>query len=408
MGDLRDYQATLYTLFQQFSKLKPSANYRQIRASGSESMQLRIKAGRISHFEMCSDLCVEALACDKRGSLWHVSSGVFPDFTVLTDWERMSARMETTTSRTDPRPPYHPSEQTESPQPPLRYDPEVARNLPAILFHRTYQTIAPILAQGIMADLTATHIHGACAWNNAPITFAWADNGRFYFDPHTAIEETICLYAPQKPHLKRHVCATTYRLTERPDLANIVEDLKIAQSAPLLAFTQNNIDHVILMPSAVITILRSILHDPGVLTLPSGLECVDSPEDSLFDRAGTLDSSGKPLATSPVTPKSAAILCPILRATAPIADPPKIEALSSQIPGRLLCIEHIEIQHTPSGTYAAYFPDGGILYRDGQFLAHVHIPARAWPLTRLLEYARPVSAPTRIGRLATCALETAL
>ncbi|MBR4985442.1 MAG: hypothetical protein IKY83_06875 [Proteobacteria bacterium] len=412
MGDIRDYRPPLFALFRQFSKLKSSAAYRQIRASGSERMTLRVSAGRIAHFETHSDICVNALVADKRGGSWRVSSGAFPDFGILSDWEQTTARMAATTSRTDPRPPYHeaktPPDLLDDTQSLRRYDPEIARGLAAILFHRTYQTLAPILQMGLTADLTAVHRHGAAAWDNAPAIFAWIDNDHFYFDPQTAIEEHLCLYTPEKPHLRRYFSHVTHRLTDRTDASNVIDSLRTAQTLPLLAFSKRNIDRVIFMPNAVTEIFTFLMHAGQTIPLPQDLELVDAPEDGLFERPDMPGDNGKPIASAPLNTAQHAI-CPILRArSGDMPDAHTPETLSAHIPGHLLCIEHVEINAVSSGNTRIYMPYGGLLCRDGRFLGHVMIPAQTWPLDTLIGWSRPRSTPARIGGFAACALETAL
>ncbi|MBQ9243872.1 MAG: hypothetical protein IJ165_11745 [Proteobacteria bacterium] len=409
MADLRDYQTSLHALFREFSKLKSSECYQQIRASGADCMRLRIRQGHIADFEMRSDMCVEALRCDKRGNQWRISNGNFPDFGIITDWERASSRMTATTSRTDPRPPLRQAnEQAEQLQPPKRYDPEIARVLPAILIHRTYQTLGPILHMGFHADLTAIHLHGGCAWDDAPLPFAWADNNTFCFNPQTAIEESLCIYTPEKPHLRRYISATSYQLTDRTDATAALDDLRTAQNTPLLAFSDNNIDRTFLMPSAVAEILTCLLKSSDAPALPQSLECVDLPTDPLFEHS-SIPVPGKPLSHEA---SGAQIFCPILRGTGSMPDiqmsPNLPAALSQHHSGRIFCIEHLALKRAISGAVSVYLPHGGVLYSDGQFLGHVMIPPRAKPLADMLSSFSPVSAPIRIGRLAACAVETAL
>ncbi|MBQ9396857.1 MAG: hypothetical protein IJU23_15255 [Proteobacteria bacterium] len=429
MADFRDYQPLMFAVYNALSKQRTSAKYFQIRASGCERFDLTMRAGKIRDMQFSSNLRVFRLAAEKKSS-WRSATDVGTDFSFLTQWEKTSSQLLAQASNSaDPRPPFVEMPHVETMPPGLpQYDPEVAALCSAVIFHRMFQTLSPILEKGFLVDYKTRWQHGASHWNDAPMTFAWTDANGFCFEPQTLVDERFCIYHPDHPRLKRHFCYSSWRLNETASLTRFTDALRVAGTAPFFSWNRKNYDRIVFMPSAVIDILKFCLDVmmnklSAVPMLPPELVIVDDPLDPLFGRRICVDNRGMPVSARDIVKdgkpwndtKNArhsgehdapSIFCPILK-SAQSTDAVDLspESLSATLDNRTLFIEKIRM-FAPDGQGARYLvPDGGILYREGRCLGHVVPAPDSFSLEETLSHSRPVGLPIRIGNAAVCALE---
>lgn len=433
MADLRDYQPLMFSVYSSLSKQRTSSKYFQIRASGCERFDLFMRGGKICDIRFSSNLKVFRLAAEKKSS-WRSAREVGTDFGFLTQWEKTSEHLLSQAEASDdPRPPFVEMPRVESlPSGLVQYDPEAASLCSAVIFHRIFQTLSPVLERGFLIDYRTSWLHGASRWNDAPMTFAWIDANGFCFEPHTLMNEYFCLYHPDKPRLRRHFCCSSWRLNDMACLKPFVDALSVSRTAPCFTWNPKNYDRIIFMPSAVIEILKYCLEqtaaekkDSITIRLPSGIDIVDDPRDPLFGRQIGVDSSGMPLQSRILVKNglpevlndgrerfgegtdAASIFYPVLKASdSSEASECTAESLSSSREGRTLFIEKVRL-FSLDGHVRIFVPDGGALYRDGRCLGHVVPPQETLVLDEYISGMHPVGNPVRIGNAAVCALEFA-
>ena len=425
MADLRDYQPLMFAVYNALAKQRTSTKYFQIRASGCERFDLVMQAGKIRNMQFSSSLRVFRLAAEKKSS-WRSANDVGTDFRFLAQWEKTSSLLLSQAANSaDPRPPFVEMPRVETLPPGLpQYDPEIAALCAAVIFHRTFQTLSPILEQGLSVDYKTRWLHGASHWNDAPMTFAWADANGFCFEPQTLVDERFCIYHPDFPHHKRYFGYSSWRLNDTAPLTRFAEAIKMAQSAPFITWNRKNYARVILMPSAVIDIFkfcldRAMNKPSGLPNLPPELVIVDDPFDPLFGRRVCVDERGIPVSAREIVKdgalqpnkeasrdKSTSIFCPILKslqAQEPIELTP--ESLSSRRDNRTLFVEKVRVFAPDGQDVRLLVPDGGILYREGRCLGYVVPPPESFSLNDILSHSHPVGTPVRMGNAAVCALE---
>ncbi len=427
MADLRDYQAPFFAIHKTLANQRTSTRYQQLRACGADRVRVCIRSGSIRDFEFASDLIFQRLVAENSGS-WRVATDLCAEFGDLQSWPQIAERMMAgARPQPDPRPAFADNPKVEEISGLTHYDPEVAQAISAVIFHRLFQTLESAFKQGLLADLDVLWTHGGRFWNDAPMPFAWNDNNGFCFIPQTCIDERISLYHPDRPNIRRYLHKTTYRLNDLADLKPSAESL-IAK-APILSWSKNNIDRVILLPSAAAPIaeyfLNSILRDAPNNTrtasaLGSDYVLLDTPADDLFARSGIIDAGGcavQPLiliqngrANAVPSIKNGHCSRPdqALNLYAPIfcaaSEQPQMDytpdSISAQKPGRILFIEK-----TVVADGKIFFPLGGILYHEGRFLGHAVAPKSPYEISSFLKETRPLGSPVRCGELAACAIE---
>ncbi|MBO4350420.1 MAG: hypothetical protein J6A01_05675 [Proteobacteria bacterium] len=440
MSDFRDFLPTLFDLYRQLTKLKTSVQYQRVRASGSNHAEVSFQKGRLESFHLWDDLTVDLFVAEKKNTQWGISSETCADFSAMTEWnDYVTRRLSTAASGNDPRPPFAENPVIEEcPAYLLHYDPEIAQMLSPVIFHRIYQTTKNILQKGFVFDCHAHWSHGGISWQNQPLPFCWVDSNAFYFAPQTQIDETITIWHPDYPQLKRTLISSVYRLSDTMHLDDLCDELISVQNSPFYAWNRKNIDHIVLMPGAAAKLLGAFLNEslqsPETLKvsashLSSFLVLMDTPDAPVFGRSYLVDANGH-LAKSIVMVQgsqaeeipssqnghapasendSLQVYCPMLAAAQ--ADDEEIEItpqkISEAMAGRILIVEDIRVVTLGPKERHVLFPKGGVLYREGRCLGYVAPIAAPMDLHSLIKSAHPVGKPVRIGGLATCALEFA-
>ncbi len=431
MSDLSDFVGAAYSLYRQLSRQKTSSEYSQLRASGAEAVRVCLSAGKIRSMDFTSNLTVTVTHGLKKSS-WRSTKDNYCDFSILSNWkETLERRILKAAPGPDPRPAFVENPKVENqPTGLLRYDPEVARSLSPVIFHRLFQTLNPVFEAGFMADCELTWLHGATCHNGEPMPFAWIDANGFYFGPQTRIDESVTIYHPSAPQKRRHFSQTTWRLSQIADLTPVTEELKTIQSEPLLKWSSHNIDQIILAPRASAQVFKYLLarieaNDASVELL-ANLELFEAPESPLFERNGLIHAKGGAIKSGAVYEggsrrtipnkffrsdgtESPRIYCPLFRPAGLLREETPTEFSGSNLSKghqeRLLVIENIELVPVYGEAPRVFFPSGGILYRDGRCLGHVAPPGDSISFESFIRQITPTGAPIRIGGIAACALE---
>lgn len=433
MADLRDYQPLFFGMYRALSKQRTSAKYIQVRASGCDRFDLHMTAGKIESMQFKSSLMISRLIGEKK-SFWKTAEDTASNFNFLNQWkENFELLLASGKKSEDPRPSFAENPRYEELQPGLRlYDPEVAQLIPAVIFHRIFQLLSPVLEKGFLVDFSTTWRHGASFWNDVPMTFAWADANGFYFGPQTRIDESICIYHPERPRLRRFVEFTSWRISDIPSILEIAETMDGVKSEPLLTWSKRNIDKIVFLPQAVSSMMSALLsllsnenvNASVIPSLNSTLELADEPENPLFQCEGMIDARGRLVKSVSIIKNGEiqpfhslehahfsdkeghwGICCPILKpVTSDETSDMSPENLSRQIPGRILFIEKIQLLPSQEGTQV-FVPAGGVLYREGKCLGHVVAPPQTLRFDDIWGRAKPIGSPVRTGAFATCALE---
>lgn len=456
MTDLRPFLPVLYDLYSAQSSQKASALYTQIKAKGAESFEIQFHNGRVLNTHAWSDLEISMLTAQKKGRSWKTAREIAQNMTVLTDWEKTRERMlNAAKAQDDPRPAFRAYPKLETkPQKLLRYDPQVASELPALVFHRAFQTFEPLLKKGFVMDAICTWHHGGRTWQNSALPFAWCDNHGFCFLPQTRMDETIAIYAPDNPRKRRYLAFSNYKLSEIIQPHLWAEQVQKTHQQPWIDWNMRQFDCIILMPHVMAKILcwlmKRMSTDAQFLKQIDGnllderLALFDDPDDPAFRLHGLIASDGTPLKSSPVitenriasafkTTSSPEIFCPVLRSYSPsqtdsdkkqpipennyptqAPDPSSYtdieldmsqfipEKISTRIPGRALFIEHAQILDTETKNPRLYLPTGAILCRNGKCLGHVVPPTQPLDMLSLLKNAASITQTLRIGGIACC------
>lgn len=431
MSDLSDFVGAAYSIYRQLSRQKTSSEYSQLRAAGAQVAHVRLQTGKIRSMEFTSNLSVTVTHGQKKSS-WRSSKETLCDFALLSTWKQAVERLSSKAAPgPDPRPAFVNNPKVEEqPTNLLRYDPEVARGLSPVIFHRLFQTLNPVFEAGFMADCDLTWLHGGICHNAEPMPFAWIDTNGFYFGPQTQIDESITIYHPSAPQRRRHFYQTSWRLSQIADLTPITTELKSLHKTPLLKWSPGNIDRILVTPQASAQVFNHLLagleaNDASV-ELPANLELFEAPESPLFERNGLIHAKGGAIKSGVVYEAGARraipnklyasdgrefsriycpLFCPAGLSQEETAGDYSGAALSKGHQERILVIENIELVPVYGEAARLLFPSGGVLYRDGRCLGHVAPPDGSISLESFIHHVTPTGAPIRIGGIAACALE---
>lgn len=162
------------------------------------------------------------------------------------------------------------------------YDDEVARALPAIVFHRAWRSFSNLFKQGCLVDGQTTWYNGRQAWNGAGLPIGWVDAQNVYFSLCPRLDEDLTIYTEAAPNRRRRVLCSSYHVDPVPDFSAVQEEVKRLATAPLCALTPSNIDAVVLAPNVVIDLFKRIL--PAFAMNPVGFETFDR----FFAKPGSL------------------------------------------------------------------------------------------------------------------------
>ena len=447
MTDLRPFLPLFYAQYSAQNQ-KHDALYSQWQAAGAESFELQFQNGRILSSRTWSDLEITMLCAQKKGKSWRATLETAQDIRALSEWHQTSERMmKSATVQSDPRPAFGDIPKYDvMPQSLFRYDPQVASLLPALVYHRAFQTFQTLLKSGFLMDAVCTWHHGGRSWQETPLTFAWCDTHRFCFLPQTRIDEAISLFSPEFPKKRRFLAFSNDKLASIPPIHLWLEHLQTAMHASWIDWHLGQFDRIVLMPSVMARIVTWILKYLPQLTsqddlLHRDIILIDEPENPAFRLNGLIASDGTLCKSNPIIRKgnvtsffqkspSAAIFCPVLRAANVTVDaktsqhdenypiqtttqpqtpdvefdmsPFVPETISTRLPGKILCIEHAQILAADTSSPKLYLPNGAILCRNGQCIGHVVPPSQPLDLLNTIRQAVPVTDPIRIGGIAAC------
>ena len=447
MGDLQPFHKPLFDRFIALSRQSSGARYQQLMAVGGDRFTLEISNSSIRNMRSSSDLAVHLTVAEKKAKFWMTATSAEPGFSMLSDWNRAIGLIaKNAASSQDPRPPANDADLPEECQPLRRYDPDIASLIPAVVFHRIFQSFGKYIEQGFVIDADCAYTNGFYSPGFTPLCFAFVDDTHFCFQPQTTLFESICIRHRDNPAVRRYLRQTSSKLDDIAKLDSLASDLQNIDTSRLIAFDPKSFDDILLLPGAtaqlVNYLIRPFIIAPDAATLPDksakclseSLELVCDPcdpcfdRDTLFDVQGTktaaicLISNGLPqsIPTSNAIAKKhhlpnnghatpsggAEPFCPLLRSAQEpdlpnLSDPARLTAGNDRM---VLCIEHLQLFTLNDLTVLVQFTSGGVLYQNGRCCAHVAPPDLPFVLQPLLDSARPASAPSRTGAIASCAL----
>ena len=448
MGDLQPFHRPLFDRFIALSRQPSNARYQQLMAVGGDRFTLEIANSCIKNMRAASDLAVNLTVAEKKSKSWMTATSVEPGFSMLSDWNRaFDLIAKKAVSSQDPRPPFNEADLPEEFEPLRRYDPDIASLLPAVVFHRIFQSFGKFIEQGFLIDADCAYTNGFYSPKNSPLCFAFVDDTHFCFQPQTTLFESVCIRHRDNPALRRYAHQTSSKLDDFMRLDSLAAELQNVDTSRLIAFNPMAFDDIILMPGAASQLAQYLLRPfdiaPETTTLPDksqkclseSLELACDPSDPCFGRDCAFDVHG--IKTAPIRlisnglpdtiPTGGAIakkhhlpnnghatanghaepFCPVLKSAQDV-DLPTFSSTAQFTAGSnrlVLCIEHLQLFALDDSTTAVQFSSGGVLCQNGRCCAHVAPPDKPFVLQPLLDSARPASAPTRIGALASCALK---
>ncbi len=453
MSDLRPFLSALYDVYSAQSTQSASALYQQIQAAGAETFEIQFQHGRVLNSKAWSDLKLSIMIAEKKGKSWRVARETAQDLTALLEWKKTHQRLvQSAQTETDPRPAFvHNPKLEVLPPNLLKYDAQVASELPALVFHRAFQTFQPILKRKFVMDAVCAWHHGGRSWQNSALPFAWCDNHGFWFLPQTRIDETIAIYAPEKPQKRRVLAFSNDRLDRIIPTKHWCDALQSALQQPWIDWNLRHFDRIVLMPHVVAQIiawfLKRLTVSPKFAAqagayLDKRLALFDNPEHPAFMLHGLIPANGAALKPSLILAEGKVdkrftktsvpeIYCPVLCSAQsekipqnlerkddnyPTQTPaqPQIdtdeldmpafmpEMISAHLAGNSLCIEHARILEADTDRPRLYLPTGAILCRDGQCLGHVVPPSQPLDMLSMLKNAMPCTQTLRIGGIACC------
>lgn len=415
-----EYLTGLYEKFVGFSQC-PSTQYRQICGRGCAHIHLKLRNGVVDAVRRASDLSVEMRTSDKEGKSWRQAASVFADFSFLNQWaETLDGLKRTSVRGADTRPPFDDTLSAISAVPKLaQYDAVIGNMASPLVFHRMFETTKNLLESGYRVDADMVWRVGGISADQSAHTFAFIDNDRFYFEPQTQIETRLAVYHPEMLHVRRFCHHTSWRFADAFVPEKLRASMEDMRRAPLLSWSAQNFDRLVLMPTAVADILRLVhqgkFGETGIPLSPH-IVCVDDPTLAIFRGSSAqtmLDASGRRVKRTLLSPDQFLHrigTCPaILPASGDIEMSENTvcaESLSESLSGRLLCIEKIRVfDNAEKGESVICAPYGGVLCRDGHCLGYVAPPQNlgGWALD--LTKAKAVSNLVRLGSMALCALD---
>ena len=454
MIDFCQYAAALGAWQQTISR---GTDYARLSARGASNFNLRLRQGAVVSAHETYDIVVSALLAQKKGKKWQGAERFYFDFDCLNDWpETRRVLLQAAREIPDPRAPYQPPGEETSPSSNHFCHAEIAKALPALVFHRAYRLLREAIVAGFGVDAHMAWRHGGHGWFGAGLPFAYADNNVLDFGPKSWIDERITVFVQDKPHLRRHLAQTATSLETNLDLlASPLEMLLSIQNASLMATSARNIERVILAPQAVVSILAAILPafsedeadraqsvrclpkatlSGGVPLMSSDWRLACDAAHPLFARAGACDARGQhtqivefleegaivrrvasdviaqarrvPATGHALDPSGrTSVFYPVLAAKTH-TDVPWHQALN-QSPARTLLIEAVDVILPEDSTQPAILmlPSGGILYAGGRCQGHTQGALLKLSPADLLAAAKPLGATTRIDNMLTCAIE---
>ena len=267
MNDLSLFE----TAWQAAAHVPAKVQYQRLCAAGGEWTRASLKEGRIANFELGSNLRVEALRCSKKNKSFQSRVAVFGDFASLDKLASDSDHLfYPVPSSDDPRLESESVPTDEDRTWRAVYDSELARALPALVFHRLWQSTKTPLSEGVLFDAEISWYTGRVSWSGAPIPWAWADSRNVSFAPETRIDEAFTFYCADTPHRKCRFWHTARRVDPAPDLQELAQLAKNIASLPACALVSQNIDAIILAPGVVAQLLRDVL--PAFSASHAGLD----------------------------------------------------------------------------------------------------------------------------------------
>jgi hypothetical protein len=391
---------------------------------------------------------VTVTVSDKKNKSWNTTQSVEPNFGILSDWDRaIDLIAKKTAVQMDPRPPSQAGELPEEITALRHYDSDVAALLPALIFHRLFQSFGKTIEQGFLIDAACDYRNGFYSPRAMPLCFAFVDHTQFCYQPQTKLFESVCISHRNAPALRRYVHHTASKLDDFMQIENAAAALQTVDTSRLIRFTPQSFDAIILMPGAAAQIVQYLLprfsitaddvQRPGksAKCLSESLDLWCAPGDACFGHSGIVDVQGRSTAdiklihhgmpdtlpTNDIISKklkcpnnghaiandAAEPFCPILKSANELDLPVSSDAsqITSGNDRYVLCIEHLSIHISKDAIPFVRFPDGGVLYQNGKCIAHVAPPDSMFLLQPLLDSALPASTPVRLGAIATCCLQ---
>ena len=448
MGDLQPFHKPLFDRFIALSRQSSSNRYQQLMAVGGYRFALGMAGGLIKKMQSSSDLMVTITVADKKNKSWNTAKSVEPNFNILADWDRsIELIAKKPAVQMDPRPSSQAGDLPEELTALRHYDPDVAALLPAVIFHRLFQSFGKFLEHGFLIDATCDYWNGFYSPRATPLCFAFVDHSQFCFQPQTTLFESICISHRNCPVLRRHIHHTSSKLDDLIQIEEVASALQTVDTARLIRFIPQSFDDIILMPGAAAQIVQYLLPrfsitsdttekpDKSVKWLSESLDFLCAPNDACFDHPGIVDVHGtltadielihkglpNTLPTNEIISKklkcpnnghatsndTAEPFCPILKSADDIHLPSVTtpSQLTSGSDKCVLCIEHLSICVSKDDIPLVRIPDGGVLYQNGKCIAHVAPPETSFLLQPLIDSALPASTPVRIGTVASCCLQ---
>ena len=257
-------------------------------------MKLMLNHGLISSYERGSDMSFDVTAAAAKGGAWRTARESFSDATSLvsainpvesgtedTIHEFLNRILSSASIGDDPRSPF---DEKASESNFLHnfdgYDAAIADMLSPVFFHYAFEALRPAMMGGFLVDAQIEWRHGGWIYDGSPRAFGFVDDKVKFFSPQT---QALCLasfYASENGRLRRYLAyggdsamrATTDGFAS--SIETVARSLSKAKSYAPLAFCNDHVDRWILMPSAVISLVKAIL-DAIWETKRHGVEALD-------------------------------------------------------------------------------------------------------------------------------------
>ena len=250
--------------------------------------------GLISSYERGSDMRFDVTAAAPGGGAWRTARESFSDATSLvsaihpvesgtadTIQEFLNRMLSSANIVDDPRLPFdEKASESNFLQNFDGYDAAIADMLSPVFFHYAFETLRPAMMGGFLVDAQIEWRHGGWIYDGSPRAFGFVDDKVNFFSPQT---QALCLasfYASEKRRLRRYLAyggdsamrATTDGFAS--SIETVTRSLTKAQSYAPLAFCNDHVDRWVLMPSAVISLVKAI-SDAIWETKRHGVEALD-------------------------------------------------------------------------------------------------------------------------------------
>lgn len=461
MNDLSLYESA----WRASGSAHPKGVLQRLWASGSEQCRAEFVSGRVTRYEMASNLAIHVLRSSKKGSAWAVREACFEEFSGLSLLQKDSEYYFSTLATQKDVQVASEAKDAYDDAWKQGYDAELAAGLPALIFHRLWHSMRVLFKRGIVFDGVVTWSNGRIAWDGSPLPFAWCDESGATFSPFPRIDERLTFYHAGCAYRRRHIVRSSGSIDPCPDDEVLCDEILRLDGSRLVAMKPGNIDAIFLSPHAAYELLCEILpafclSDAHHLSFSSlfskemdeakhDFQILCDPLSPLFrHKSEPLDARGK--STQKVTlyahgcpaglvssdvpvklPSSASqpawahlirkqtpnghaidavgtphVFYPVICPSSESAFPKFDRSLIGRTAQRVLVIETIRFIHTGDSTGRAfvYVPEGGVLYVDGCAYGYVQPFRIEISIEMLLRSLDVVSSPELCCGAGVCAL----